>query len=317
MTSVSGLVKGLLCVTVLALAGCGGSGNILGGGDNGLFNRGDRAQGEGRRGSGPFGRRAAQDQGEVTGTFEGDPNEPGGMPVGPRRTREGVEEKPGEFRVGDAGAPEAGGMPRGEPYTGDGQYRPGVDVVFGGDAAATGGPGDPGGMPRGPVRANRPAAPASAGAASGDGLSRNPIIRRIQTMLGARPRPVATGGGSAEQVSAAAAAESNDRRRNRRAQTGIQVNRYLWHASLDVLSFLPVETVDPFSGVIVTGWGTPPGGRRAYKATILVQDPALDAQSLKVALTSRAGPVDRGTVRAVEDAILTRARQMRVQDGRF
>ena len=203
MTSVSGLVKGLLCVTVLALAGCGGSGNIMGGGgggsvasgDSGLFNRGNRAQREGRRGSGPFGRRAAQDQGTVSGTFEGDASEPGGMPVGPRRTREGEEDKPGEFRVGDAGAPEAGGMPRGEPYTGDGQYRPGVDVEFGGDRTAAGGPGDPGGMPRGPVRANQQAAPAPAGAGAGDGLSRNPIIRRIQTMLGARPRPVATGGG--------------------------------------------------------------------------------------------------------------------------
>jgi hypothetical protein len=36
--------------------------------------------------------------------------------------------------------------------------------------------------------------------------------------------------------------------------------------------------------VIVTGYGTPPGGGRAYRATIYVQDPALDARSLKVAL---------------------------------
>lgn len=97
--------------------------------------------------------------------------------------------------------------------------------------------------------------------------------------------------------------------------TTVEVNKYLWNASLDVLSFLPVESVDPFTGVISTGYGTPPGGGRAYRATIYVQDPALDARSLKVALQSRGGgAVSPETERAVEDAILTRARQLRIQD---
>ena len=99
--------------------------------------------------------------------------------------------------------------------------------------------------------------------------------------------------------------------------TTLEVNRYIWAASLEVLNFLPIESVDPFSGVIVTGYGTPPGGGRAYKATVLVQDPALDARSLKLSLVSRGGAVDPATVRAVEDAILTRARQLRVQDGKL
>ncbi|MEE4119876.1 MAG: DUF3576 domain-containing protein [Paracoccaceae bacterium] len=94
----------------------------------------------------------------------------------------------------------------------------------------------------------------------------------------------------------------------------LEVNRYLWNASLDVLGFLPVETVDPFSGLIVTGYGVPPGGGQAYRATVQVRDPALDARSLKVALATRAGPADPDTVRAVEDAILTRARQLRVAE---
>lgn len=98
--------------------------------------------------------------------------------------------------------------------------------------------------------------------------------------------------------------------------TTVEVNKYLWQASLDVLNFLPVESVDPFTGVISTGYGTPPGGGRAYRATIYVQDPALDARSLKVALQSRGGgAVAPETVRAVEDAILTRARQLRIQDA--
>lgn len=98
--------------------------------------------------------------------------------------------------------------------------------------------------------------------------------------------------------------------------TTVEVNKYLWVAAQDVLNFLPIESVDPFTGVIVTGYGTPPGGGRAYRATIYVQDPALDARSLKVSLqSSGGGQVDRGTVRAIEDAILTRARQLRIQDS--
>lgn len=94
-----------------------------------------------------------------------------------------------------------------------------------------------------------------------------------------------------------------------------EVNRFLWNASLEVLNFLPVETIDPFSGVISTGYGTPPGGGRAYRATIYVTDSALDARSLNVALQTRGGaPVSIDTQRAVEDAILTRARQLRVAD---
>ena len=94
----------------------------------------------------------------------------------------------------------------------------------------------------------------------------------------------------------------------------LEVNRYLWVASMQVLDFLPIESADPFSGVIVMGYGTPPGGRTPYRATVYVQDPALDARSLKVALATRGGPASTDTVRAVEDAILTRARQLRIQE---
>ncbi len=99
--------------------------------------------------------------------------------------------------------------------------------------------------------------------------------------------------------------------------TTVEVNKYIWNASLDVLNFLPIQSVDPFSGVIVTGYGTPPGGGRAYRATIYVQDPALDARSLNVALATRSGPASAETTRAIEDAILSRARQLRIRDGKL
>ena len=95
----------------------------------------------------------------------------------------------------------------------------------------------------------------------------------------------------------------------------VEVNRYIWNATLEILDFMPVEAVDPFSGVIVYGYGTPPGSSRAYRATVLIRDPALDARSLNVSMATRSGPASAETVRAIEDAILTRARQLRVADG--
>lgn len=100
-----------------------------------------------------------------------------------------------------------------------------------------------------------------------------------------------------------------------RGAENVAVNRYLWAASIDVLSFLPIQSVDPFTGVIVFGYGTPPGSSRAYRATVHVSDPALDARALNVALATRSGPVAIETQRAVEDAILSRARQLRIGDG--
>ncbi len=100
-----------------------------------------------------------------------------------------------------------------------------------------------------------------------------------------------------------------------RGAENVAVNRYLWAASIDVLNFLPITSVDPFTGVIVMGYGTPPGGNRAYRATVYITDPALDARSLNVALATGSGPVAPETARAVEDAILSRARQLRIADG--
>jgi len=96
---------------------------------------------------------------------------------------------------------------------------------------------------------------------------------------------------------------------------GVVVNRYLWQATLDVLAFMPLEHADPFSGVITTGW-TSVAGSGAYRVTVLISEPALDARSLKVAAFRGGGstgvPVTAAQNRAIEDAILTRARQLRI-----
>jgi len=97
--------------------------------------------------------------------------------------------------------------------------------------------------------------------------------------------------------------------------TTLEVNKYLWSASLDVLSFMPIEAADPFTGTIVMGYGRPQGGGPAYRATVFISDPALDARALRVSLQDINGrAVGSETQRAVENAILTRARQIRVRD---
>ena len=101
------------------------------------------------------------------------------------------------------------------------------------------------------------------------------------------------------------------------SQTPVKVNRYIWQAALEVLDFMPIETIDPFSGVIVMGYGVPPGGEKAYRATVYVSEPALDARTLRVAVATRAGAASPQTMRTLEDAILSRARQLRELDGQF
>lgn len=97
----------------------------------------------------------------------------------------------------------------------------------------------------------------------------------------------------------------------------VNVNRYIWSATLDVLDFLPVQSVDPFTGVIITGYGTPPGGSRSYRATVHISDPALEARSLNVSLQGKGGAINPATTRAIEDAILSRARQLRISDNKL
>ena len=100
-------------------------------------------------------------------------------------------------------------------------------------------------------------------------------------------------------------------------ETVLKVNRYIWKASFEVLSFLPIEGADPFSGVITTGWGMPPGSKTLYRATVFIQDPSLDARSLKVNLFRKTGTVDVKTIRVIENAILSRARQLRINDDKL
>ena len=92
------------------------------------------------------------------------------------------------------------------------------------------------------------------------------------------------------------------------------VNKYLWQASIEVLNFLPINSADPFSGIIVFGKGKAPGSSQSYDATVYISDPALDARSLSVTVRSSNGTISSAAKREIEGAILSRARQLRLKE---
>ena len=106
---------------------------------------------------------------------------------------------------------------------------------------------------------------------------------------------------------------------------GVAVNSFLWRASLDTLSFMPLAAADPFGGVIITDWYTPPETPdRRFKANVYILDRDLRADGIRVTLfqqrrETNGGWVDTAveekTARNLEDAILTRARQLRVEQA--
>jgi hypothetical protein len=99
------------------------------------------------------------------------------------------------------------------------------------------------------------------------------------------------------------------------------VNNYLWHASLDTLSFLPLVSADPFGGVIISEWYVAPTSPdERLKVTIYIMDRSLRADGLKVVVFRQvrsggawqdAAP-SADTAHKLEDAILTRARELRL-----
>ena len=106
------------------------------------------------------------------------------------------------------------------------------------------------------------------------------------------------------------------------ADASLQVNKYLWRGALETLQFMPFASTDPFGGVIVTDWYSPPttGGER-FKATAYVLGRQLRADGVHVTIfrQTRDGgewadaPVNPQTATDIESKILARARELRAQ----
>jgi hypothetical protein len=116
-------------------------------------------------------------------------------------------------------------------------------------------------------------------------------------------------------------------KKNQEGGTGIGVNAYLWRAALDAVSFMPIASADPFGGTILTEWHSPGNVTdERLKANIVILDRQLRADSVRVALFRQVkdpktgnwvdAPVPPAAQRQMEDAILTRARELKVLQDR-
>jgi hypothetical protein len=103
---------------------------------------------------------------------------------------------------------------------------------------------------------------------------------------------------------------------------GVGVNAFLWRAALDTVSFMPIASADPFGGVIITEWYAPPETpTERFKINIFIMDRQLRADAIRSAVFRQTqtgdgrwvdATVEKKTAGDFENAILTRARQLRV-----
>lgn len=102
--------------------------------------------------------------------------------------------------------------------------------------------------------------------------------------------------------------------------TSIGVNSYLWRASLETLSFMPLTQADSAGGVLITDWySNPDNPNERVKISVSILDQDLRADALRVAATRQVlqggswveAPVQAATVQRLEDVILTKARNLR------
>lgn len=105
---------------------------------------------------------------------------------------------------------------------------------------------------------------------------------------------------------------------------GIGVNAYLWRGALDTLSFMPLASADPFGGVIITDWYTPPAANgERFKANAYILGRQLRADGIKVSIFRQVeqganwvdAPVAAGTATDIENKVLAKARELRAQSA--
>lgn len=106
--------------------------------------------------------------------------------------------------------------------------------------------------------------------------------------------------------------------------SGLAVNAYLWRATLDTLSFMPLSSADPFGGTIITDWYSPPGaGGERFRAQAYVMGRQLRSDGVRVQVFRQTlergqwvdSPTSAATNSDLEDKVLARARELRSQSA--
>ena len=146
-----------------------------------------------------------------------------------------------------------------------------------------------------------------------------PRSRRVPLAL----RLALAGGLGLALAACATDRERPDREVAAASVTSIGVNSYLWRASLETLSFMPLTQADSAGGVIVTDWySNPQNPAERVKLSVSILDQDLRADALRVAASREVmqngqwvgAQVQAATVQKLEDIILTKARDLRRSD---
>ena len=111
--------------------------------------------------------------------------------------------------------------------------------------------------------------------------------------------------------------------KNKTEGGGIGVNAYIWRASLDTLSFMPLLSADPFGGVIITDWySNSETSKEKFKIVAYILGTQLRVAAIKVSVFKKIKKENGNWVdtknnqilqNKIEDAILTKARKYKIQ----
>jgi len=99
------------------------------------------------------------------------------------------------------------------------------------------------------------------------------------------------------------------------------VNGFIWQATLDALSFMPMTSADPIGGIVITDWyQSRSAPKERFKITVYILDKNLRADGIRVSafkqqLTSNGwqdATMSPQVAIKLENAILSRARELHI-----
>ena len=108
------------------------------------------------------------------------------------------------------------------------------------------------------------------------------------------------------------------------ASIGLPINPYLWKASIETISFMPIASADPFAGIIVTDWYSANVSTERCKLNIFINGADLKTDNLKVNSFCQILSEDNLWIDTVNDndndikienAILNKAKKIKLSTG--
>ena len=118
--------------------------------------------------------------------------------------------------------------------------------------------------------------------------------------------------------------ENNGGSGNGFATIGMPINPYLWSASLETLSFIPLSSADPFGGTIFTDWySSESNENERCKVNVFIKGAELKTQNLRVSSFCEVfknnkwvgvGTNSQDNI-SLENAILNKAKKLKLKNS--